>query len=887
MNGDRVTKVVLTAEVGPYEKGFTKASTVTTKFGKDVDAVNAKSKGMESQLSKTGGALKGVAIGAGALAGTALVAFLGDSVKAAGDLQQSIGGVDAVFKDSAKTVHDFGQTSAEAVGLSRNEFNQLITVTGAMLKNKGIQDFTEQSLNLVKVGADLAAQFGGPTSQAVDALNAAMRGESDPIERYGISLSETAVNAQLAAAGVSKVGGAFTEQQKTTARLTLIMQQSADAMGAFGRESDTLQGQQQRLTAEWEDAKAELGSALLPALTSVTEALRGGLDLAVASASAWENIPGPIKAAAAALIVFHLAQKPVGAGLETVRNGIQRVRDEMALQQALASGITGGYQKLGDEAVVAGEKMSRSATVMSVGAKAAKGVGSAMLGAFGGPLGLAITGITFALGGYIQAQANARAAAEELAATLDKQTGKFTEQTRESFVKRVFGDFNQSDYARVRDSLDSAGVGVSDLIAAYEQGGPAIDTFKAKFDEWQRSARASGGPHSQLVADAERIGNAYESVGSDLENARVVFDETGKVQEKVAAGAEKAGAAAADAGPKVKTYVDATNELRTAGEKARKSQQDLAQSILDVSDAAVTADQAEAGWQKAIDDATKSIDDNGKAVTLHGKRVKDNGDALNLNSEAGRANQEALVGLRDAALKNAEAMLNQGDGIGIVKTKMDAAREAFITTATKMGLNDKAAADLATQYGITTGSVDTLKASMDKIPKEVKSKTTVDTISAMANLAALQVQLALIKSKRIRVTTDFVTTGDVSLQAARNRSAIEDLRQADGGPVPGFSPHERADNIPIMATADEYMIRRSSARKLGRATLDYINATGSLPAQRLADGGFVSRMPARAVPSPAVPQLVAAGPTFNAYGLDARDAVGKAWRDYQWDLRKP
>ena len=876
----KTTKVILIAEVPLYKKGFTEASAVTTKLGKDIDSVNAKGKGMESQMSKTGGALKGASLAAGALAGTALVAFLGDSVKAAGDLQQSIGGVDAVFKDSAKTVHDFGQTSAEAVGLSRNEFNQLITVTGAMLKNKGIQDFTEQSLNLVKVGADLAAQFGGPTSQAVDALNAAMRGESDPIERYGISLNETAVNAQLAAAGVSKVGGAFTEQQKTTARLTLIMQQSADAMGAFGRESDTLQGQQQRLTAEWEDAKAELGSALLPALTSVTEALRGGLDLAVASASAWEDIPGPIKAAAAALIVFHLAQKPVGAGLETVRNGIQRVRDEMALQQALASGITGGYQKLGDEAVVAGEKMSRSATVMSVGAKAAKGVGSAMLGAFGGPLGIAITGITLALGGYIQAQANARAAAEELAATLDKQTGKFTEQTRESFVKRVFGDFNQSDYARVRDSLDSAGVGVSDLIAAYEQGGPAIGTFKAKFDEWQRSARASGGPHSQLVADAERIGNAYESVGSDLENARVVFDETGKVQEKVAAGAEKAGAAAAGAGPKIKTYVDATNELRTAGEKARKSQQDLAQSILDVSDAAVSADQAEAGWQQAIDDATASIKENGKTATKHK-------DALNLNTEAGRLNQKALVGLRDAAREKAEAFLNDGVATDAVKGKMEAARIEFERVAVKMGLSKTAAHDMAIEYGLTGEDVDALKAKMDKIPKEVNSKAKVDTVSAMANLAALQVQLALIKSKTIRVTTDFRTTGDVSNQASKNAADQYYLREADGGPIPGFSPHERADNIPIMATADEYMIRQRSARKLGRPTLDYINATGTLPAQRLADGGFVSRMPARAMASPAVPQLVAAGPTFNAYGLDARDAVGKAWRDYQWDLRKP
>src|SRR5690606_29541410 len=111
-------------------------------------------KNLEGTTRKLSGAFKLAIAGAAAMAGTALVSFLTDSIAAAGDLEQSIGGVDAVFRESAGMIHEFGKNSAEAVGLSTNAFNELVTVTGAMLKNKGIEDFAQKSLDLVKIGAD-------------------------------------------------------------------------------------------------------------------------------------------------------------------------------------------------------------------------------------------------------------------------------------------------------------------------------------------------------------------------------------------------------------------------------------------------------------------------------------------------------------------------------------------------------------------------------------------------------------------------------------------------------------------------------------------------------------------------------------------------------------
>ncbi|OUD02573.1 phage tail tape measure protein [Streptomyces swartbergensis] len=60
----------------------------------------------------------------------------------------------------------------------------------------------------------------------------------------------------------------------------------------------------------------------------------------------------------------------------------------------------------------------------------------------------------------------------------------------------------------------------------------------------------------------------------------------------------------------------------------------------------------------------------------------------------------------------------------------------------------------------------------------------------------------------------------------------------DGGRTRGGVPGK--DSIPALMMADEYVIKRSSARKIGFDTLAYINQRGELPpVQRFADGGIV------------------------------------------------
>ena len=209
---------------------------------------------------------------AGAVAGAALGAITVGAkqcVNAAADLQQSAGAVDAVFGSSAQRVHEWARAAADAVGLSENAYSQLASTIGSQLQNMGMaQDQAAAKTNeLISLGADFAAMYGGTTSQAVEALSAALRGEMDPLEQYGITLNDATLKSYAAANGMLDLYNAGDTNAKMMATLAAISDKSGIAMGTFAREASTAQGQQQRMTAAWENAQAALGQALLPALT--------------------------------------------------------------------------------------------------------------------------------------------------------------------------------------------------------------------------------------------------------------------------------------------------------------------------------------------------------------------------------------------------------------------------------------------------------------------------------------------------------------------------------------------------------------------------------------------------------------------------------------------
>ena len=235
---------------------------------------------VKDSASKTGSAVAAAAekyrMHAGVVVGAVGVLAKG-AMDYASEAEQSYGAVEAVFADHAQGIIDHSKVAADAVGVSGREYRELSAYMGAMLKNLGLpmDEVAAKTEDLVGVGADLAATFGGTTKDAVEAIGAVMRGETDPIERYGVSIKEADIKAKAAAMGLGDLEGAAGKQAKAQAILALLTEQTSAAQGQFGRETDTAAHKQQVATAKLNDAKEAIGTGLLPIYAAFMDKLAG------------------------------------------------------------------------------------------------------------------------------------------------------------------------------------------------------------------------------------------------------------------------------------------------------------------------------------------------------------------------------------------------------------------------------------------------------------------------------------------------------------------------------------------------------------------------------------------------------------------------------------
>ena len=272
-------------------------------------------------------------------------------VDAAADLQQSVGGVETVFESSAGKMKQWSDNAAQAVGLSKNEYNEFATLVGSQLQNFGmsVDESADKTNELITLGADLSSMFGGTTADAVDALSAALKGEMDPIEKYGISLNDATLKAQAASMGLGDLYKSGDRNAKMQATLAAITAQSGKATGNFARESDTLQGQQQRMAAAFENTKATLGEALLPILTQVAAKLAEFATWVQQNTSWLVPLIGVIAAVAAVIITLNAAMTAYSAVATIVAIAQGSVNLAFSAGHCRDSGGCRGNRAAGDE----------------------------------------------------------------------------------------------------------------------------------------------------------------------------------------------------------------------------------------------------------------------------------------------------------------------------------------------------------------------------------------------------------------------------------------------------------------------------------------------------------------------------------------------------------
>lgn len=510
-------------------------------LGASVTEADKKVKGFSSTLQMAG------AVAAGSLAADALkagaqraIAAFRDTVKAANDLGESVNAVDRIFKDNSEVIHQWATKNANNFGLSQRAFNQMATPLGAMLKNGGLalDQVSAQTLKLTERSADMASVFNTDVSDALTAIQAGLRGEADPLERYGVKLSAAAVQQRALADTGKSSAAALTQQEITLARLNLIYDQTADVVGDFAATSDGMANSTRIMTAQIEDAQAKVGQAFLPVFAQAAQVV-GTL------AGSFAALPTPVIAVTAAV---------VGLAAATLVLAPRIVATKRALDEMVESG--GRTQATIARASIAIGKAAGALTVATV-------AGQVLGASLGTVLNPQIDALTVNMKEYAEtgkkvgemqrllgddadtlhvALDNATSSGKGFALWMEEVSGtKGFEDSWTNNIERVnsldsalanlvhggSAEEAAQAFARIKEQADSQGISLEDLNKAFPQYNASLQTTAAASKETASATRDVSKELDdldkqlhQMIDGSFSLEEAQDAVADSLQNLR-------------------------------------------------------------------------------------------------------------------------------------------------------------------------------------------------------------------------------------------------------------------------------------------------------------------------------------------------------------------------------
>jgi hypothetical protein len=239
----------------------------------DNKGVSDATSSFEAFGTKVGNIAKTAALAVAAI-GTAAAAGAYKAITAASDLAEAQSKVNVIFgEDSAKYIQQFADRADVALGQSKQSVMDAVGTFGTFAKAAGLSgDYAaEFSMEFTTLASDLASFNNTSPEEAIQAIGSALRGESEPLRKYGVMLNDAALKAEAAAQGIYNGIGPLNDRQKILAAEAVIYKQTADAQGDFARTSDGLANKQRIFKAQLDNLVTTIGGKLLPIFMKFTD----------------------------------------------------------------------------------------------------------------------------------------------------------------------------------------------------------------------------------------------------------------------------------------------------------------------------------------------------------------------------------------------------------------------------------------------------------------------------------------------------------------------------------------------------------------------------------------------------------------------------------------
>ena len=219
-----------------------------------------------------------------------IVAAGGAAIKMASDLEETKSKVKVIFGDMSGDMLNWAESANTSLGQTRTQALDAASTFALFGKAAGKSgtDLNKFSQQNVGFAADFASFYNTNPEDAITAIGAAYRGETEPIRRYNILLNDQVVKQKAVELGLYSGTGALSQQARIMAVNTLITEQGSAAMGDFARTSGGLANQSRILNAQFKDSLMMLGTNLLPIALQVVKGLNAMLTV-------FQKLPVPVQ----------------------------------------------------------------------------------------------------------------------------------------------------------------------------------------------------------------------------------------------------------------------------------------------------------------------------------------------------------------------------------------------------------------------------------------------------------------------------------------------------------------------------------------------------------------------------------------------------------------
>lgn len=204
--------------------------------------------------------------------GQAIFEFGKEAVNAATELKNAQKAIDSTFGQSGAMEQWAGQ-AADNFGLAEAKAKDAASSIGSLLRASDItgDQLVEMSTTLTGLSSDIAEFYGTDFQTAFQVIRQGMAGMTEPLMQFGINMSKANLEAFALTQGVTKAFDEMSQSEQTMIRYQYLLQETADAQGAFARSADDYTTGLAKLEAGMANLTASIGALLIPALSSAVD----------------------------------------------------------------------------------------------------------------------------------------------------------------------------------------------------------------------------------------------------------------------------------------------------------------------------------------------------------------------------------------------------------------------------------------------------------------------------------------------------------------------------------------------------------------------------------------------------------------------------------------